>query len=214
MITAAHCFDQAGTSPGNFKIVAGLLSMRQSSTASVQQLAVDRIYRHEQYSSTALINDITVIKLRTAAQFNSFVSPICLPSGNGAQDPPVGRNVLIAGWGYTNSATKQIADQLQQATIQVLDVNGDLYGGPGCNAWMRRGYTINKGQQICAMSRDTRIDSCQGDSGGPLIGVVESRWYLFGVVSYGDAICGSSTAAGVYTRVSGYAAWIQQKLQL
>jgi secreted trypsin-like serine protease len=188
--------------------------MRQPSAPGVQQLTIERIYRHEGYSSTELINDITVIKLRTPAQITPEVSPICLPNGNGAQDPQVGQSVLIAGWGYTNSATKQIANELQQATIQVLNMNGDLYGGPGCNAWGRRGYKLNNVQQICAMSRDTRSDSCQGDSGGPLIGAVESSWYLFGIVSYGDAICGSSTAAGVYTRVSGFATWIQQKLQL
>jgi chymotrypsin len=214
VVTASHCFDQAGTSPENFKVVAGLLNLRQTSAAGVQQFAVERIFRHEQYSSTALVNDITVIKLRTPAQFSEAVYPICLPSGNGAQDPPVGQNVLIAGWGYTNSATKQISDQLQQATIQILDFNGDLYGGPGCNAWARRGYSLSSSRQICAMSRDTRIDSCQGDSGGPLIGEVQSRWYLFGIVSYGDSVCASSTAAGVYTRVSAYTAWVQQKLLL
>ena len=116
------------------------------------------------------MNDITVLKLSTAAQISTAVSPICLPNANGAQDAQVGQKVMIAGWGYTDSATKRIADQLQQATIQVLDINADLYGGPGCNAWIRRGYTMSDRQQICAMSRDNRIDSCQGDSGGPLIG--------------------------------------------
>jgi len=197
-----------------FKVVAGLLNLRQINAPSVQQLTIDRIFRHEGYSSTALVNDITVIKLRTAAQINKAVYPICLPNANGAQDPKVGQSVLIAGWGYTNSARKQLADQLQQATIQILDINGDLYGGPGCNAWVRRGYSLNNALQICAMSRDTHIDSCQGDSGGPLIGEVQSRWYLFGIVSYGDSVCASSTAAGVYTRVSAYTTWIQQKLQL
>jgi secreted trypsin-like serine protease len=197
-----------------FKVVAGLLNTRQTYAPRVQQLTIERIFRHERYSSTGLVNDIAVIKLRTAAQINEAVYPICLPNGNGAQDPQVGQSVFIAGWGYINSATKQLAEQLQQAIIQILDINGDLYGGPGCNAWVRRGYSLTNGQQICAMSRDTRIDSCQGDSGGPLIGEVKSQWFLFGVVSYGDAVCASSTAAGVYTRVSAYTTWIQQKLQL
>jgi secreted trypsin-like serine protease len=184
------------------------------SAPRVQQLAVERVIRNERFSPTALVNDITVIKLRTPAQINEAVYPICLPDPNGSQDPKVGQNVRIAGWGYTNSAAKQLPDQLQQAIIQVLDINGDLYGGPGCSAWIRRGYTLSNAQQICAMSRDTRIDSCQGDSGGPLIYNVKSRWYLVGVVSYGDSVCASSTAAGVYTRVSAYVPWIQQKLQL
>jgi secreted trypsin-like serine protease len=188
--------------------------MRNPYIPGVQQLAIERIYRHEGFNPTLLINDITVIKLRTPALINDAVSPICLPNGDGAQDPQVGQSVLIAGWGYTSSITKQIANDLQEATIQILNMYGDLYGGPGCSRWSNGGYQLDNRQQICAMSQDTRSDSCQGDSGGPLIGAVESSWYLFGIVSYGDSICGSSTAAGVYTRVSGYAAWIQQKLQL
>lgn len=203
-----------GSSPNTFKIVAGLLNLKQAYASSVQQLSVDRIFRHEAYSARTLVNDIALIKLRTPAQFNSAVSPICIPNKSSTSDPKVGQNVQIAGWGYTNSATKQLAQQLQQATIQILDINGDLYGGPGCNAWVRRGYPMNNVQQICAMSRDTRTDSCQGDSGGPLIGNIGSKWFLFGIVSYGDAVCASSTAAGVYTRVSAYTTWIQQKLQL
>jgi secreted trypsin-like serine protease len=197
-----------------FKVVAGLLNLQQTYVSGVQQLAIDRIFRHEQYSSTALVNDIAVIKLRTAAQINSATYPICLPNKNGSQDPKVGQSVQIAGWGYTNSATKQLAQQLQQATVQILDINGDLYGGPGCNAWIRRGYSMNNAQQICAMSRDTRTDSCQGDSGGPLIRNIGSQWFLYGIVSYGDSVCASSTAAGVYTRVSAYIPWIEQKLRL
>jgi secreted trypsin-like serine protease len=197
-----------------FKVVAGILNLRQTNSPHVQQFAVERIFRHEQYSSTALVNDITLLKLRTAAQINEAVHPICLPDPNGSQDPKVGQSVRIAGWGYTSSVTKQVADQLQQATIQILDINGDLYGGPGCNAWIRRGYTLDNAKQICAMSRDTRADSCQGDSGGPLIYDVKSQWYLEGIVSYGDAVCASGTAAGVYTRVSAYVPWIRQKLLL
>jgi len=214
VITAAHCFDSAGTQPSAFKVVVGLLNMRDMYSSNVQQLTIERIFRHEGYSSTGLVNDITLIKLRTPARFTSSVYPICLPDSSGRQDPPVYSNVLIAGWGYTNSATKQIAQQLQEATIQVLDINGNPYNGPSCQAWKQKGYSVTSNQQICAMSRDTRKDSCQGDSGGPLIGCFNSTWYLYGVVSYGDTVCASSTAAGVYTRVSAYINWIQAKLQL
>lgn len=214
VITAAHCFDTIGNAPSQLKVVAGVLNLQQTSNVNVQQLAVDRIFRHEQYSTSTLKHDIAVIKLRTPAKITSTVYPICLPSTDGKQDPKTGQSVQIAGWGYTNSATKQLASQLQQATIQVLDINDDLYGRPGCSAWIRRGYPVTANQQICAMSRDTRTDSCQGDSGGPLIRDLSSRWYLFGIVSYGDPVCASSTAAGVYTRVSAYMPWIQQKLKL
>lgn len=197
-----------------YKVVAGLLNLRQTNMPNVQQLSIDRIFRHEHYSSTKLVNDIALIKLRTPAQINSAVYPICLPNSNRPQDPKVGATVQIAGWSYTNSTTKQLAPQLQEAYIEVLNINGDLHGGPGCSTWAHRGYTMNNNEQICAMNRQTRTDSCQGDSGGPLIRDIGSKWFLFGIVSYGDAVCASSKAAGVYTRVSAYTTWIQQKLKL
>ncbi|CAF1124207.1 unnamed protein product [Adineta steineri] len=214
VITAAHCFDSSGVSPTMYKVVAGLLNLRQAQSSNVQQLTVDRIFRHEQYSSTKLINDIAIIKLRTPARITSAVYPICLPNSNGNQDPQIGQFVQIAGWGYTNSATKQLAQQLQEANIEILNNNGNSYGGPSCNAWAQQGLSMDKTRQICAMSRDTRTDSCQGDSGGPLIRNIGTKWFLFGIVSYGDTICASSKAAGVYTRVSAYIPWIQQKIKL
>lgn len=38
-------------------------------------------------------------------------------------------------------------------------------------------------------------------------------WYLAGVVSYGPQECGLAGWPGVYTRVSKYLDWIQQKLR-
>lgn len=54
------------------------------------------------------------------------------------------------------------------------------------------------------------IDTCQGDSGGPLMyySYDYNQWMLAGITSYGRG-CGSSSYAGVYTRVSMYIEWIQ-----
>ena len=214
VITAAHCFISQGTNPNIYKIVAGLLNIHQPNAPGVQQLLIQAIYRHEQFDQNRLSDDITVIKLRQPAQITTTVYPICLPDRNGAQDPKLHSNVLIAGWGYTNSITKALPDQLQQATIQIFDLKGRLQGEPSCMKWRSSGYTLNEFKQLCALSSDTLSDSCQGDSGGPLIGAYQSTWYLFGIVSYGSAICGRGSDAGVYTRVSGYTDWIRQKLAL
>ena len=203
-----------GSSTSVYQVVAGLLNLRQSRLDTVQRFNIDRVFRHEQYSSTKLINDIAIIKLSKPAQITSSVYPICLPSADHSQDPRIGQLVQIAGWGYASSATERVAPQLQEATIEIVDQNNDFYGGPGCGVWTERGKPMDQARQICAMSRDTRKDSCQGDSGGPLIRNIGNRWYLFGTVSYGDAICASSNATGVYTRVSTYVPWIRQKLRL
>ena len=61
-------------------------------------------------------------------------------------------------------------------------------------------------------------DSCTGDSGGPLItkkftnDESEEPYYQIGVVSYGTTICGIGEP-GVYTKVSAFIPWIENKMQ-
>lgn len=48
---------------------------------------------------------------------------------------------------------------------------------------------------------------CQGDSGGPMLTEIGGVEYLFGVTSYGDAVC---HVYGISTAVSDYRDWIEQ----
>lgn len=49
----------------------------------------------------------------------------------------------------------------------------------------------------------------RGDSGGPLMFYDNNRWYIIGIVSFGDG-CSRANSGGIYTRVSAYYKWIRQ----
>lgn len=59
-------------------------------------------------------------------------------------------------------------------------------------------------------------DSCGGDSGGPLQRVENSehgpRYFLIGVVSFGNSDCGLAEFPAIYTRVGAYMKWILENL--
>lgn len=64
---------------------------------------------------------------------------------------------------------------------------------------------------ICAGYEDGKKDACNHDSGGPLIvGFDEDKPSLIGVVSWGKG-CGLPNYPGVYSSVTYYRKWINDK---
>lgn len=71
--------------------------------------------------------------------------------------------------------------------------------------------TVTPERSLCA--GNDMFDSCKGDSGGPLWTRRGNEIMLVGVVSFGYG-CAEPHAPGVYSRVSGYADWIERVVKL
>lgn len=67
--------------------------------------------------------------------------------------------------------------------------------------------------QICAGDSEIKTDTCDGDSGGPLIQTFNDIETLIGATSFGPGFCNSDKRPGVYTRVSSFIKWIEDKVQ-
>jgi len=63
--------------------------------------------------------------------------------------------------------------------------------------------------EICAGYEEGGKDSCAGDSGGPLVCKQDNKWFLYGVVSWGEG-CAVPSYPGVYADVVYFLPWIQQ----
>ena len=109
VLTAAHCVD-GGTS---FRIEAGSHDFSNTEQASRVTMGCSSCeIIHEEYSFPS--NDIALIKVPTAYQFNDYIKPICISNYN----VPVGSRGAAMGWGKTGdsasvSQTLQFVDRLK-----------------------------------------------------------------------------------------------------
>lgn len=108
----------------------------------------------------------------------------------------------------SSTATGQRADKLMKGTVYEIPLDECV------QRFRDAKQRISLGEdQLCALGEkvnDETTDACQGDSGGPLVMTVRHKFYLVGVVSTG-AVCGGSLP-GIYTRVSRYLEWIEQRV--
>ena len=218
---------------GRLEVVLGAGDLTRVSPEQV--FAVERVVVHEMYGAEidkALLivdetqrqdaleqislkvgNDIALLRLA-----KPWRGPTAALSLAASTDPSLIAQARVGGYGTTEHNMHNVdLDRFDRA-----DGQGELFAGSArlletaietiatsrC-ASQYGGSAIGDGQ-ICAGLEEGGKDSCQGDSGGPLI-VADSRGCprQIGVVSWGRG-CALKDAYGVYTRVSHFAAWIQQ----
>ncbi len=145
-----------------------------------------------------LADDISIITLTAPFDFSDpNVQPIETFKADDAEIAP-GTTCISSGWGLTSGSSV-----FPPSALQVVDL--DIVGQDECNG-IFDGY-IQDGM-ICAGKPGAA--PCNGDSGGPLVcpdGNGNNK--LAGIVSFGQQGC---TTTGVYTKVSMYEQWINDRL--
>ncbi len=204
VLTAAHCtYDENDVkyTAGRFTVHVGISD--QNDMNALNGFAVDKVFTHPGWSPSSKSNDVALLHLAKPVTLSSNVAVV------GLYDQPAGpvatTNAIISGWGTLTSGGS-VPAVLQKATVQVLAEPGAT---GNCASY---GAGFIPSTMLCAGVVGGGTDTCQGDSGGPLVVDVLGVPKLAGVTSFGDG-CADATFPGIYTRVSTFAPWIQDKIE-
>ncbi|XP_067345273.1 plasminogen activator, urokinase b isoform X1 [Channa argus] len=210
VLTAAHCFpDGSHSKEDSFSVTLGKNALNETDLTVEQTFGVEEIIIHEGFDINGenFNNDIALLKLKAkrgkCAEESTSVRTVCLPSPQQSLQP--GFTCEIAGYGKEKHGLWYKSQYLREARVTLLadDVcrHRDYYGNM---------ITDN---MFCAGRPDGSQDACEGDSGGPMVCEVDSRLFQVGVISWGEG-CGKAFRPGVYTRVTNYKRWIEEKVGL
>merc|ERR1719445_2041782 len=166
ILTAAHCFEGNSRDPTLVRL-------------GEPDINIDQVFKHPDWDSTTLENDIAIVKLSSNVTYSESISPICLPDDYEDQDLVALLNSLdpvVVGWGATQTYGPA-ETVLRQATVPLVT------RGQCSAAYSGVEVSIDE-TKVCAGQGGT--DTCNGDSGGPLLADrLGGRWSLLGITSFG-----------------------------
>lgn len=167
-------------------------------------LKVVSAFKHPNYDSRTVDNDIALLRLENPAKITKYIIPACLPSRTMAERVLHlnGTVTVVTGWGKDNLDSNNYSSALN--VIKVPLVNRDI-----CAQQMSHNISDNV---LCAGILGKNMDACEGDSGGPMVTLFRDTWFLIGLVSWGEG-CGREDKLGVYTKVSNYNEWINRVME-
>ncbi|XP_033105632.1 low-density lipoprotein receptor-related protein 2-like isoform X2 [Anneissia japonica] len=204
IVTAAHCMNSL------FKVKKRNTLIRVADYDSLYRESEEKFYKikkiliHEDFDSDSFNADIAMIKLGTPIlNFTDYVRPICLPTQNITANIFKPRRLgRVNGWGYLREAGP-IPQYMNEVYVPVV-------GHRKCVSSTKNTVTST---MFCAGYERETSDACQGDSGGPFSILHEGRWYLFGLVSWGEG-CGRQDKYGFYTKVPTFLDWINNVIAI
>jgi secreted trypsin-like serine protease len=185
VLTAAHCVVGSEEAYAAGTISVGVATTPGATSQDVELVGVVRAVAHPGYRPRSVTSkhDIAVLEL---------AAPVSVPW---LSVTPVegGLPELLDAYGWGVDSRHRFRGTLGRANGRPA-TRRELRGYPRLDP-VRQGAVMPTGAH----------SACVGDSGGPVVTGGESP-VLVGVVSYGPTACGRSPM--VFSRVSGYSAWI------
>ena len=170
VLTAAHNVQDRNTlidfKASQIKVYIG---EHRKGDSKFNVLTVAEVIKHPKYNTkkgSKYDNDIAILRLSEAVNFNSEVSPACLPAD--VESTYEGRIATATGWGRLGDP------RTSKTSISLQEVNVTVTSNAECNKLYGKRYSTSI--MICAGGYGMGARS--GDSGGPLIVVENDRHTL------------------------------------
>lgn len=236
ILTAAHCVD--AITENTISNIAVIINNGKAGDGDVsldELMAIESVHMHEGYNSSTLVNDIAVIKLKTAM---TDFTPIKIYLDNEVSQYNKADTFTVVGLGNTNVVrptdpicSDENADRDQNWINTCLadsDTPSDVLlsaelnniGDDRCNTEVSGYYggSFTASKQACALPIELEgkiTASCNGDSGGPLTFMSDSSYKQFALVSYGSSLgCDETDAPQVFTEIAGYKEWLSKFIDI
>ena len=211
VVTAAHCVYNRGTKiPYPYvRVYLGVHDITSRHTdPQIQRIDSAEIVPHPNFSWKTYDSDIALIKLAWKANITDYVRPVCLPSKRQRRKTIPGAVGVMLGWGMTEISN--LATKLREVYMPVV-------GHSNCQkAYKRQTWPVTS-NMLCAGYKDNAKDSCRQDSGGGFLFPYSNRrtkkWFLGGIISWGNPQCGTPGKYSVFTQInSKFAKWIKDHI--
>ncbi|XP_064556446.1 chymotrypsin-1 [Drosophila montana] len=198
ILTAAHCCK--GLNATRMSVVAGIRNLDDQGGSRSRVLSYDI---HPDYREL-VTSDIAVLSIEPPLVYNNVsVAPIEFASEEFVVG---GVPVTLTGWGLRLPVAFPFLENVNYPkTLQRMSYR--TITNQECR---ERGMEDVSDTEICA--RGVFRGACSGDSGGPLVRN-DNGLKQVGVVSYGLVVCGLFISPDVYTRVSTFSNWLQQRIK-
>ncbi len=201
VVSAAHCFDEISR-PEQLEVRLG-----DHDTIFIEReempFRVSRYILHPDYNDVTLDRDIALIELEGRVPvYTDYIKPICLPNESTSKKLLVpGKTARVAGWGQI------IEDGAYPRFLKELNI--PIVSESKCLESTDDRVTDS---MFCAgFSQASKGDSCEGDSGGPLAQEEDGKWYMTGIVSWGEG-CAREGKYGFYTNVTQFNKWLTESM--